>query len=559
MPWIDPNQSKLFAGKQPYFGHDVESKYIPSPTGGWDAISPLSSMEPKYAVTLENMVPRPGYVEFRGGYNAWIQGLGAPIETLMVYRPPGTTQKMFAAVGSEIWDVTDNGSAMLKVSGLASARWQYLNFTPAGGSNYLYAVNGADTPKHFNGTTWATPSITGLVPADIININAHKRRLWFIPKNSTTAYYLATDAIQGAAVAFELGSFMTKGGELLAMGTWTVDGGNGPDDLAVFATSRGQLIIYKGTDPANANAWALVGVFNMPPILSNRCFGQMGSDLLIITLEGLLPASKALPFDPSGVRSVALTNRIQDAMLLAAQNGKDLFGWQVMTFPLQSLLILNVPQEENVNQVQFVMNSMTGAWCKFTGWNANCFEICNDSLFFGDNDGNVNLAYAGALDLVTPIQATVKCAFNAFEDPGRNKYMSMARPMLVADGTIIPSLGVDAEFGDTAVTAPVIIISPTGAIWDVSLWDSGLWASSAITVTNWLTVGAIGTFLAVKMVINLAGGASSSSTVAQSVFDTGVFDTAVFDGNGIVTQSGTGLALLRLNAFETIMEFGGPI
>lgn len=42
MGWIDQNQSKLFAGKQPNFGHDVESRYIPAPTGGWDAISPLA-------------------------------------------------------------------------------------------------------------------------------------------------------------------------------------------------------------------------------------------------------------------------------------------------------------------------------------------------------------------------------------------------------------------------------------------------------------------------------------------------------------------------------------
>lgn len=558
MAWTNPNQAKLFAGKLPYFGHDVESRYIPSPTGGWDAISPLSAMEPKYAVTLENIVPRPGWVEFRGGYNAWTQGLGNPVESILVYRPPGSAQRMFAASGSIIYEVSTYGIFTSVVTAQSNARWQYINFTPAGGSTYIYAVNGANNPLIFDGTTWTNPAITGVLNSSLVNINVHKRRIWFIQANTTKAWYLGTDAIQGPALEFDMGAWMTKGGTLLAMGTWTVDGGNGPDDLAVFITTKGQAIVFKGTDPSNANAWALVGVFNLPDAISSRCFCSMGSDLLIITLEGLLPASKALPFDPSGVRSVALTNRIQNAMLNAAQMGQNLFGWQAMTFPKQSLLILNVPQQENTAQVQFVMNSITGAWCKFTGWNANCFELFNDSLYFGDNDGNVNLAYAGALDLVSPIPSVIKCAFNPFDDPGRTKYMSMIRPMMVADGTLFPGLGVDVDFGDDAIVSPVITLNPIGGIWDSAIWDSSLWGSGAITVINWLTTGAIGTFLSVKMSINL-GGTNSSTVVSNSVFDTGVFDEMIFDGNGQILQSGTGIPILQINAFEALMEFGGAI
>ena len=560
MPWINPNQSKLFAGKQPYFGHDVESRFIPAPTGGWDAISPLSQMDSKFAVILDNIVPRTGYVEFRGGYNPWAQGLGAEVESLLVYRPPGGNQRMFATAGSDIWEASEYGVYNISHTGLINARLQYINFQPAGGSSYLYAVNGANDPLLFNGSTWSNPVITGAIASTFININVHKRRIWFIEANSTNAYFLDTDAIQGPASLFELGALMDKGGILLAMGTWTIDGGNGPDDYAVFITSRGQAIVYKGTDPANPNAWALIGVFDLPPALTNRCLCSMGSDLLIITLEGLLPASKSLPFDPSGVRAVALTNRIQNAMLQAAQMGQDFFGWQVMTFPKQGLLIMNVPTQENTTAVQFVMNSITGAWCRFTGWNANCFEIFNDSLYFGDNLGNVNLAYAGALDLSEPIQSIIKCAFNPFDDPGRVKYMNLIRPLIVADGTLTPTIGVDIDFGDSVVTAPVTTLNPSGGIWDSAIWDEALWASGTITVTNWLSAGAIGTFLSVKMAINLAGSAGSSSNVAsQSVFDTGTFDSMIFDGSGAITQSGTGIPILQVNAFEAVMEFGGAV
>lgn len=557
--YINKNQAALFSGKTPYFGHDVESKLVPAPTGGWDAISPLSNMEPKYAVTLKNIVPRPGWVEIRGGYNAWVQALGAATETLMTYRPPGASQQLFAVSNGVVWDVSANGIATIEVSSLANSRFQYINFTPAGGSSYLYAVNGANTPILFDGTTWSNPAITGVTSSNLVHINVHKRRIWFVEINTTKAWYLDTDAIQGTANQFDLGAFFTKGGFLMAMGTWTVDGGNGPDDLAVFISSEGQLIIYKGTDPANPNAWALVGVFNQPKPLGRRCFTSFGSDLLLLTLEGLLPISKSLPFDPSGARSVALTNRIQNEMLSAAQIGESFFGWQVIPFPQQSLLVMNVPQQELTVQRQFVMNSLTGAWCEFSQWNANCFETFNDSLYFGDNDGNVNLAYAGSTDLVSPIPGTVKCAFNYFEDPGRNKYMNMLRPMLVADGTLIPAIGVDVDFGDVDLVSSVTIISPSGGVWDTSLWDSGLWSSGSITVINWLVVGAIGVALAIKMAVNISGSTSSITLISDSVFDTGVFDTMIFDGNGAVTSSGSGVAVLKINAFEAIMEFGGAI
>jgi hypothetical protein len=95
---------------------------------------------------------------------------------------------------------------------------------------------------------------------------------------------------------------MSKGGFLMAMATWTVDGGQGPDDLAAFITSKGQVILYKGTDPTNANAWAMVGVFDLPPPIGRRCFMRFGADVILITSQGALPLSQALPFDPVASR-----------------------------------------------------------------------------------------------------------------------------------------------------------------------------------------------------------------------------------------------------------------
>lgn len=557
--WNNPTYGQMFGSKQPIFQQDVESKPSPVPTKGWDAISPLSNMEPDFAVVLDNAVPRPTWVELRGGSSVWVQGLGAVVETLIVYRPAESIEQMFAVAGGTFYDVSNFSSPSVAVSGFNNSRWQYINFTPAGGTTHIIAVNGEDFAGIYDGISWGPLSITGIATNLLSNVAAHKRRIWFIEKDSNNAWYLNTDAIAGTATKFELGSLLTKGSFLVAMGIWTVDGGNGPDDFAVFISNKGQAVIFKGTDPNNANAWFHVGTFNLPPPLGHRCFLSFGSDLLYISLEGLLPISKALPFDPSGVRSVALTNRIQNAMLSAAQNGRTMFGWECKAFPLQSLLVMNVPVVENSVQVQFVMNTLTGAWCRFTGWDSPCYEIYNESLFFGTNNGGVNLAYVGKSDVVEPIKMDMKTAFNYYDDPGRQKYMTLVRPYIVAGGSIFPTLGIDIDFGDEDFEAITSNYIETGSLWDVALWDVASWSNIATgnLFNDWQTVGAVGTAIALRMKINLLP--INLETTHPSVFDSGVFDEAIFDGGGIFSSSGEGLPILRFNSFQVVMEHGNAL
>jgi len=542
---------------RPFSAPDVNNYPVPAPVGGWNAIDPLALMDPKYAPVLDNWVPRTGYVELRAGFSAWAQAINSgPVESLMTYRPAGQSERLFAACGGKIFEVSTVGATTVAQSGLANNRWQYVNFTPATGTptqepNYLYIVNGQDAPRYFQGTTWTQPSITGgPSPNTFINVSVWKRRLWFVQAGTTVAWYLATDAIQGAvAGSLDIGALLSKGGELVAIGSITVDGGNGPDDLIVLITSRGEVVVYKGTDPTNANAFSLVGVFIIPPPLGNRCLMDYGADLAIVTLQGVIPLSQALPADSDAVRGVALTNKIQNAMLLAAAMAQFNFGWEISHFPAQGLFIVNVPTETNSGQVQFVQNAVTGAWCRFTGWNANCFALYNDSLYFGDNSGNVNQAWEGAADLVSPIVADMQCAFNYFGDPGRLKEITMVQPLMVTSGAIIPTISVDVDFGSISPAAPVTTQQPSGAQYDVSLYDSSFYASGIQTQSLWQDVAAEGHALAIRMKVNTV----PSGAGAGSVFDTGVFDTMVFDGFGTGTQT------LQLMAYNAIIKKGGFI
>ena len=61
----------------------------------------------------------------------------------------------------------------------------------------------------------------------------------------------------------DFGPLFYKGGYLVAVTDWTIDGGNGPQDYVAFISLRGQVALYAGTDPTNSSAWSLVGVFNL--------------------------------------------------------------------------------------------------------------------------------------------------------------------------------------------------------------------------------------------------------------------------------------------------------
>lgn len=193
---------------------------IPAPVGGWDAVSSIADMGQDRAVVLENWMPRPGYVEVRRGHKVHASGMGSGVvDSLLVYNGlTSAASKMFAATANTIYDVSSSGAATSAVTSLSNNRWQGVNFTTSGGK-FLWICNGADDPRHYNGSAWATPSLTGITGSDAIHVNAHKNRLWVVLKDSTKAAYLATGAVAGAFTTFELGGQFTKGGYLVAMAT----------------------------------------------------------------------------------------------------------------------------------------------------------------------------------------------------------------------------------------------------------------------------------------------------------------------------------------------------
>lgn len=419
------------------------------------------------------------------------------VETLALWQGPASS-KMIAGSGGSLWDVTVAGAATLARAGTAQTdRWQWCNHTTSVG-HYLFMVNGADAPLHYDGISWAEPSITGVTASEIVHVNAHKKRLWFTIKNSTTAAYLATEAVAGAASTFEMGGVFARGGYLMATATWTRDGGAGSDDYFVAISSRGQAALYQGTDPSSADTWELVGVFDVPPPIGRRCFHRYGADLLLVTLEGVFPLSQLLAVDQSQVSRVAITDLIAPEFASAARSYSGNHGWEIAAYPKGTRLIVNVPTAESSTAKQYVMNTISGAWCEYDSHNALCWSTYNDLVYYGGPDGKVYLADTGSTDLGSPITATGQAAYSAFGTANVKRF-SMIRPLVTVTGNNRPSVGVSTDFVETTnLSALPSGTSGFGAVWDSAEWDVSSWSSSSSEVNDWANAAALGTFASIK-------------------------------------------------------------
>lgn len=489
----------------------------PAPTKGWNARDSIAAMASGYAPVLKNWFPTTSDVMIRKGMASHVTGLPDAVETLMVYRPPSGSHKMFGASAAGIYDVSSAGAVgAAVVSSLTNARWQWTNATTSGG-NFIIACNGADKVQLYNGTTWtaidgaSTPAITGVTTTTLINVTQFKGRTWYIQKDTLDAWYSAAGALTGAVTKFGLGSVFKNGGYLMAMASWTLDSGSGVDDLAVFITSTGEVAVYQGTDPASN--FALVGVFNIGKPLGRRCFTKYQGDLLIITQDGLVAASRAL-LNARTNSNAATTAIIEGATSNAAALYGANFGWEVTQYSgTASMLLLNIPISEGL-QEQYVMNTTTGAWCQFTGWPANTFVVFNDELYFG-GDTVVRKAWTGKSDLGSNIVAEMVAAFDYFGNSNGIKNVRMIRPVIGWDSNPAEFLlGVDADFVLTTPTGVIAFPTSTGAVWDTSEWDEALWAGAVVMNRNWYTAFATGYAFAPHLKVS-----SATAEVRLAAFD----------------------------------------
>jgi len=413
----------------------------------------------------------------------------------------GTTATVTTATAHGL--VTDN---RVTISGATEAPYNgTFRITVTGSTTFTYTMASSTTSPATGTPVYTVLGIEGINNNLFVHVNSLQERIYFVEKNSMDFWYLPVNQLSGTAVQFPLGSIARSGGFIQAMGTWTLDAGYGVDDLGAFVTSMGEVIVYKGTDPSDANKWALVGVWQMGQTFARRCFFKFAGDLLLLTQDGLVPMSAALQSSRLDPR-VNLTDKIFYAVSQAADLYSSNFGWQINYFAPYNMLILNIPVTDGTEQ--FVMHNITKSWGRFTNIDANCWEVSGvDGMFFG-SAGYIGKFYDGFSDDGNNIVANAQQAYSYFDTRGQLKRFTMVRPILQTDN-VVPNVlcGISTDF-DTVNLSNQISFNPSltnVGIWNTSTWDNSSWGAGLTVSKVWQGVTGIGYAGSVNMSVASQG------------------------------------------------------
>lgn len=495
----------------------ARTETYPAPVRGLNYRESLAAMKPTDALVLDNIICRAGFLEVRKGRTTMATGLPAVPQTLFPYSATAGAQKLFAAAGAGIYDVTSAGAVgAAVVTGLTSSYWNQTQVSNTGG-NYLIAVNGQDAGQIYDGSTWAALGFTGLATTSMTQVGVFKRRVWVVEKNSFNAWYGGTDAITGVLTAFLFAGMFKRGGRLQAILNWTIDGGSGSDDYLLAVTSMGEVAVYRGTDPSAAATFAHIGTYFVGPPVGERFWCQYGGDVLMMTAEGLFPFSKYLQSQTVN-KSTALTDRIQQLISADISAYGSTQGWEIHVFFDDNFLLLQVPAGAEAVRYQYAMSTITGAWSRFiipsTTW-----MVRNNTLFMGSGTSTYNAWNSGA-DVGEPIQAIIVPAFSYFGSPTRQKMFGMGRLLIKSDNPPQFLTKLLRDF-DLSYYFPTLAANPpAGNLWDVAIWDATLWGTVATYSRNWYSLAGLG-YAATQAIYLISYGTTTQLVTIDYTFQSG--------------------------------------
>jgi hypothetical protein len=483
-----------------------------APVGGLNDIDPLANMGEQYCIQLINWIPGNSALQARQGYREWVTGLDGTVKTLMPYYAMNGDYSLFATTDTSLYDVTLSTDTPVHVINVNQGRFNHTTFGNVG-NQYLIAVNGGtDQSLLYDGTSWRvfteteTPvnpgEIKGVDPSKWSHVVSFKRRLWFVENDSMTAWYLPIDATAGEAKPFYLTSVFKKGGKLLYIIDWSVDGGDGLDNKLVFVSNVGEVAVYAGSDPDNADDWAVQAVFYASAPVGDRSFVEFGGDVYMTTTLGVMPLTRilmgAMSQSPYGSAVSRNINSTLNRLILSKDYAAN---WELFNLPVLQAVVIAIPPVGTAPPVQFVMNSSTGAWARLD-IPANTGCLAKGDFYFGTTDGRV-CQYGGGnykdnvkLDGTggEPVICYLFSAYSYMGDPGILKHWKLIRPIFQSDQppSYLLTLNVDYDISALPGNPQPPGDEQTNPIWDVAIWDQAFWSSSYTVFRPWVGVSAMG-------------------------------------------------------------------
>lgn len=454
---------------------------LPVCSGGWNARDPLDQMPITDAIVFDNIVHTGGADVVRKGYalfsNNDTESGTKQYDFLFSYNA-GDDSRVIAIQGNVIKSFDLNGVLKLTDTiGEGTANFRTGQFTDGAGQIHLFIVRGNNNIWDFavvDGVDSLTIStLDDVSDPNIVAVFSYKNRPYFIEQDSFNIWYGDVQAIGGQLTRFFVGSFFKKSSRILALGAWTQDGGNGPDDQLCIFSENGEVLIYSGLSPNDTNGWNLVGRYDIEKPINDRCVVQIKGDLVIGTHAGYIPLSSVL--SELSANKVALSGKINP--YVKAKNMGNVI-WNIDYWSAQGRLIVNAPSsEQSLLSEYHIYNFENNTWSRFLGQNSRDFTIVADRKFFCRDDGiwEDNVGYK---DNSAPIKWRKQ---SGYSDYGLKYKKKIMRWIPRIESVSIPDLYkfVWTDFTRSAKTFVFDNIaddvSGAEAKWDSSKWEQSKW------------------------------------------------------------------------------------
>lgn len=510
-------------------GGVLNAKGFAAPTRGWVTDENIAAQQPGSARVLDDCFAEESYIRLRSGSFVVSELDGQAVDSFLSYLG-WPTKQLFASSGGNIYStqptialenlttqdpdenievlvsseleplqVNISRSSTLVYSGLTSGYFSYVNFSTPGG-HFLVAANGTDPVLLYNGSEWsqitdesAPIAITGVDTSTLSHVSSYKNRMFYTQAGSLIVFYLPVGQIGGEVGTFSLDGVFRKGGSVLFTETWSVSVGDGMDDKFIVVSTEGEVAVYSGLNPGDANNWILEQRYEMPRPLGKNSYMRAEGDVVIATDVGLIRLTTIFQNDMATLSQFAVSRPIGSEWVreMEARIGVPI---EVARWSERGMAIISLPSTPVTEiPICFVVNMKTGAWSRYRGWDTNTIVYHDGQVYFGTQDGRILLAEVGGNDDGQPYYPTMISNWDHLDAFGNKKTVKDARGQFSAVASGDVNLFVCADYNITIPAAPNAVGPNTlPSLWDVGQWDEARWDEGVAKFpynTRWNSIG----------------------------------------------------------------------
>lgn len=541
MPWSSPVPATR-PGSFSSPGQQLTKPVLVLPPVGINQVDPLAQMDPSDAIFMYNLQSFRYGTKVRQGYKQWATHVGpGGVKTVIPYTGSILIKDRLFAVGTDgIYDVS--ASVATPAVKLAFAG----GVTPTSGQGIWQAVTtiagffSAYCDEQYgyflyteSTDLWAavtTAQVTGVDPATFCFVMSFKERLWFIQRGTSSAWYLPTDSITGAATQFNFGNKFKHGGTLQALYTWTIQGSTGPQSYLVAISSSGEVLIYGGDDPSDATNFSIVGSWFIGSVpVGRRIAGNIGGDLYMLSVSGLSPLNVVVQGNQTQVDNIEVSRKVSPAIRASMLTSFLQNGWEVKAHPSQDSIFVMSPQQVGFPNQQFVQSVNNQGWSIFQSIPMYTGDIWEGQFYFGALDGNVYVIQGNTdnqprtgTGTGNNINSSCLGSFQDYQEPGLYHQAHFIRPVFLSGAN--PQFEVECryDYNISEVFGPTSAAPTSGALWDVAIWDVDEWA------------GAVAEFEGVRGGTGIGRAMAVGLTMSTSIETTLIRYDLMFDTGGLL-------------------------